>query len=89
MGNKGFNIQKIFKIVRWGALAAPAVAIVVSPMSGPRKIRAGVLQYFGVDTDTGKFNLNNLRKGWEPYFWANVTTRVIPKAISFLMGVFS
>lgn len=90
MGKKnGFSTQKIFKFIRWGALAAPAASIAMENWDMPTKINKGISYYTGCRMwEGGKFYFEDLRKGWEPYFWSNVATRLIPKAINILRSIF-
>ena len=86
MGKKGgFNTQKIFKFVRIGALALPAIATAMNPSLTPhQKLRTAAMDYFGVNIDNGSFNFGSLAKGWGPFVGATVVTYGIPKLTSIL-----
>ncbi|GAI26122.1 unnamed protein product [marine sediment metagenome] len=90
MGKNTFSTQKIFALMRKGALAAPAIATALDPSLAPaEKLRVGIQKYTGVDMRTGQFHFNSLRQGYEPYFWTSLVTYGIPKAISFVKGLMS
>lgn len=90
MGKNSFSTQKIFALVRKGALAAPAIGVALDPSLTPQeKARVGFQKYTGVDMRTGKFHFNSLREGYEPYFWTSLATHGIPKVISFVKGLLS
>ncbi len=80
----GFNTQKIFKYVRIGALALPAVAIALQPTSTAKKIEDATRAYFGYNTFTKKMELGGLIQGWGPFVGAMLTTYGIPKLAGIL-----
>ena len=87
MGNKGLlNPQTIMKLVRIGALAAPAASIAMNPaISGQGKILNIMRMYTGIDWQAGyQFNWRHLLTGWLPYIAANVVTHGIPKLVGMI-----
>lgn len=80
----GINTQKIFKFVRLGALALPAVAIALQPTTMQEKIKQGSLAYFGFNPDDGSFKLERLARGWMPFAAATGVTYGIPKLAGML-----
>jgi len=73
-----------YKLVRVGALAAPAVATAMAQASGHAKVRQGLRWYTGYDIDTGKFDFGDLAKGWMPFIGASLVTYGIPKITGLL-----
>lgn len=73
-----------FKLIRLGALAAPA--LIELTRSGPmdQKIRRAFTRYTGYDVDTGQFHPEYLAIGWGPYLMACLTTYGIPKVTSII-----
>ena len=87
MGKKnGFNTQKIFKYVRIGALALPAVTTLTSGQQPATMANQLKKDYFGVDAN-GQFNIQYLAKGWMPFIAASAITYGIPKAMGMLRGL--
>lgn len=78
----GFNTQKIFKYVRFGALVLPAATTALGPGTFAQKATVIKRDYFGVGAD-GKFVYQNLARGWMPFVAASLITYGIPK----LMGM--
>ena len=77
-----------FKLIRLGALAAPAVYEVTSAMSRGEGIESGISyaisDYTGYDVRTGKFDMGRLARGWGPYLMSCLTTYGIPKLTSII-----
>lgn len=69
----------LFKLVRLGALVAPAAYIAVQPWDTKFKVRIGMKRYTGFDIETGEWHAGDLLKGWGPYLGAVVATYGIPK----------
>lgn len=89
LGKNTFNTQKIFSLLRKGALIAPAAAVAMDPsLSAEEKVRVGVQKYTGVDMRTGQFHLNSLKEGWYPYLATTAVTTVAQKLGSFIRGIF-
>jgi len=87
MAKNSFNMSKIYGLVRKSALFAPAaIRIAQKGFTEDAGIHI-VKDYLGIDMRTGLFLLGNLRRGWEPFVYANVITRVIPKIGSFIKGL--
>ena len=83
----GFNTQKIFKYVRIGALAAPAIGRAMRPVSNEQKVRDIVVAYFGYDMNTNTFKLGALKEGWGPYLASVAVTYGIPKIAGIIRGL--
>ena len=81
MGSKGFlNTSTIMKFFRIGALAAPAVAeIVTKGLSNEAKMRHIVRNYTGFDYVTKTWNWQNLLAGWMPFISATAVTYGVQK----------
>lgn len=82
-----FNTQKLFKLVRLGALALPAATTVMQPISNEAKMKQLSLDYFGVNPDDGSFKFSRLAKGWMPYAASIGVTYGIPKLAGLLRGL--
>jgi len=79
MGKSTFNMNKIYGLVRKGAIFLPAVGIAMRTDLTPEwKIRLGIRDYFGYDIVTGIFRWQDVMRGWTPAIAAQVITRVIP-----------
>lgn len=74
-----------FKFIRLGALAAPAVSVIMRTDLNPeQKFRVAMQYYTGFDYRTGTFNAANLTKGWIGYLAACLATYGIPKVTSII-----
>lgn len=81
---KGGNLQATaFKLLRIGALVAPAASVAMGGGTNHAKISEGVALYTGYSIDTGRFMPDKLARGWGPFFMACLATYGIPK----LMGI--
>lgn len=77
--------QTVFKLVRWGALAAPGISAAVAPgLSAEQKLHRAVAWYTGYYIPTGEWKAEHLAKGWLPYLGAVLTTYGIPKITSII-----
>ena len=83
----GFNTQKIFKLIRIGALLVPAASIASQPVSGTEKIEQGVRAYFGWSIRHGNFSWGRLAAGWMPYLASIGVTYGIPKIAGLIRGL--
>ena len=68
---------RLFKLVRLGALAAPAISYAMGGGSGEDKVKSIMHAYTGYRD--GKFDFHKLAIGWGPYLGAIVVTYGIPK----------
>ena len=89
--NKGGNrkmgkntTQTLFKLVRLGALVAPAVGHFATPQPMKDKIRYTVMSYTGYDTQDKVMRWEWLASGWAPYLGAVLATYGIPKIAGIL-----
>ena len=73
-----------FKLIRLGALAAPALIEVTQTGPLDQKIRRAFTKYTGFDMQTGHFHPEYLAQGWGPYLMACLTTYGIPKISSII-----
>ena len=87
VGRKGgFNTQKLFKLIRLGALVLPAAGIAMSGVSTQEKLNYLRSAYFGVRGD-GTFHLEDLARGWLPYLASIGVTYGIPKVAGLIRGL--
>jgi len=76
----GFNMQKIFKLLRIGAFVGPGVGQVIRWKDYPEAIPAEVLRvYSGFKYTTGEFKFSWLSEGWTPYLATMLATKGIQK----------
>lgn len=68
-----------FKLVRLGALAAPAFARAMESGTPEHKVQMAVADYTGFQIWNKTFAWENLIRGWGPYVGAILTTYGIPK----------
>lgn len=68
-----------FKLIRIGALALPAVHVLMTHPSTEDKIDGLAIRYTGFSTKDGRFHGEFLMQGWGPYLAACLTTHGIPK----------
>jgi len=80
----GFNTQKIFKYVRYGALALPAVSRLLTNATPQIKLTQIAMDYTGFNMLTGDWKMERLARGWMPYLGAVATTYGIPKLVGLL-----
>ena len=73
-----------FKLIRLGALVAPAAHVLMTHRTTVDKINGLALRYFGFSTKTGEFHPEFLAQGWGPYILANLATHGIPKLTSII-----
>lgn len=71
--------RTLFKLVRLGALAAPAIHTLAVGGSTEQKIENLVWQYTGYSLQRGTWEGHALLHGWGPYLGAVLTTYGIPK----------
>lgn len=86
VGKKGgFNLQKIYSLVRMGALAVPGLIVATTPGLTPRqKLERGFTKYTGWHFQKKKFVWEELMEGYGPLVGASIGTIVIPKIISMI-----
>lgn len=89
MGKKGgFNTQKIFKLVRIGALALPAVARMTdNRVSMEGRVRNALKAYTGYDIANKSFRLQDAAEGWMPFVAASLITYGVPKITGMIRGL--
>ena len=76
----GFGVRSIFKIVRWGSLAAPAAVVAMdSSLDWHGKINRIVSWYTGYSPAEQKFRWEDLKRGWLPYVVVSLFTTFIQK----------
>ena len=73
-----------FKLLRLGALAAPAIHQAMVPQSNEKKINNILACYTGFSMEDGKFYWEWLARGWTPYVMACLATYGIPKLTSII-----
>ena len=73
-----------FKLIRLGALAAPAIADLTRNVSTDEKIHAIMVRYTGYDNKQNKWVPHRMLEGWGAYLGACLATYGIPKAINIL-----
>jgi len=74
-----------FKLVRLGALAAPAVNELVFGADTPAgRVKHVIKAYTGYDMYSGTFAFENLARGWLPYIGACLVTYGVPKLTSII-----
>lgn len=69
----------LYKLVRLGALVAPAAYQMTRSIPTEDKIRGIVQAYTGYNWTEGNWHAHRLLEGWGPYLGAVVTTYGIPK----------
>lgn len=88
MGKGGFNLSKIYKLARMGALALPAATTVMNQsLSGTEKLYKISQDYTGYNPYDGSFKMERLLQGWLPFIAASVVTYGVPKLTSILRGI--
>lgn len=73
-----------FKLIRIGALGAPALGRAMQKSSTQDKINDGVEDYTGYSLRHKDFKLERLARGWSPYLGACLATYGIPKLIGII-----
>jgi len=73
-----------FKLIRIGALIAPAAHYAMITASPENKIRYGLRAYTGYDMTTGSWDFGRLAEGWGAFLGACLATYGIPKITSIL-----
>jgi len=73
-----------FKLIRIGALVAPAAHYAMITASPENKIRYGLRAYTGYDMTTGSWDFGRLAEGWGAFLGACLATYGIPKITSIL-----
>ena len=88
MGKKnGFNTQKIFKYLRLGALAMPAVNIALGTATPQEKLRIAMQRYTGFNMLNNTFNMQDLITGWGPFVATTLVTAGVPKLTKLIRGL--
>ncbi len=82
----GFNMSKIYKYIRIGAVALPAAGIAISSVSNAEKLEQGVRAYFGWSMRHQQFRWNWLAQGWTPALAAIGVTYGLPKIAGMIRG---
>jgi len=78
-------VTTAFKLVRLGALAAPAANELIFGADTPAgRVKHVIKAYTGYDMYSGTFAFENLAKGWLPYIGACLTTYGIPKLVNII-----
>jgi len=75
----GFSANTIYRLIRIGALVAPAASIAIGQGTNESKLNDGVRAYMGFDMSTGTFSWQDLGRGWMPSVGAAVATYGVPK----------
>jgi hypothetical protein len=84
----GLTMNKLYSLIRKGALLAPAVASIMNPAtSGQQKISDVIANYTGYSITDGTFNWARLAAGYAPYLGAILVTKGIPKLSSIIRGL--
>jgi len=83
---KGFNTQKMFKLIRLAALAMPAAGVAMGPGSAQEKILSALQLYTGARPGA-PFRADKLAEGWMPFLAATAVTYGIPKLTGILRGL--
>lgn len=76
--------RTLFKLVRLGALVAPAIYDLARPVSTEEKIHALMVRYSGYDNKQNKWVPHRMLEGWGPYLGACLATYGIPKLVSII-----
>ena len=83
MGKRNITTT-VYKWIRIGALAAPAVSRVFEPIEPKEKIERIIQDYTGYNINDREFRFDYLARGWMPYIGAVLTTYGIPKLASII-----
>jgi len=76
----GKNLQAtMFKLIRLGALLAPAAVAATGPGNAEDKLEKGLSWYTGYSIQKQDFRMERLARGWMPFLMASLTTYGIPK----------
>ena len=77
--------RTVFKLIRLGALATPALGVAMDKTHSPQwKLDYGVSIYTGFSMLDGKMHWDRLLRGWGPYIGACLTTYGIPKLANII-----
>lgn len=68
-----------FKLIRLGALVAPAGYAAATQPDLPNKVASALVMYTGYNIRDGRFYPSELAKGWGPFLMACLATYGIPK----------
>ena len=86
----GFNQNKVFSLIRTGALLAPIASRVLESQGDlPNALRGIMVDYTGFDYVGGNFDPKRLLRGWGPWVASKVMTQAIPKIVSGITKMFS
>ena len=83
---KGRNIQAtVFKWLRVGSLAAPAISRILDPSTQPKeKVERIFEDYSGYNLYDKTFSWESLARGWTPFIATSLVTTVVPKVIAII-----
>ena len=81
------NFQKIYGLIRKGALILPAAITLTGAGTMESKLKEIMRKYTGFNVRTGKWNPQDLILGWGAYLGAILGTVGIPKIASILRGL--
>lgn len=83
-------IATSFRLVRVGALVAPAAQRMMTKNSMEWKVKGMIKDYtgFSMFTDPPRWSLDNMKRGWMPYIGASIVTHAVPKLTSFIKSLF-
>ena len=73
-----------FKLVRLGALVAPAIYELSRSTSTDEKIHLLMVKYTGFDNKQGKWTPHRMLEGWGAYLGACLATYGFPKLTSII-----
>lgn len=82
-----FNTQKMYGLIRKGAVVLPAAMIIMGPGTTEAKANHLSRAYMGYDFVTKTFKWEYLLQGYMPAIGAAVMTTVVPKIGSFIRGL--
>lgn len=87
-GNSGFNQQKIFGLLRKGALLAPAAVTLLGSGDAMQKAKQLCIKYLCWNPDDGSVKLERAVHGYGAWAATTLVTYGVPKIASFIRGLF-
>jgi len=79
--------RTVFKLIRLGALAAPALSHMTRAGTMQEKVKWVIRDYTGWDEDTGTWQGHYLLRGWGAYLGAVLATYGIPKLAGIIRKI--